>query len=118
MNHKNCHSQRNNLRRKATPAEKELWKLLKNSQVEGLKFRRQHSIGPYIVDFYCSMIGLIIELDGQAHIGNEAYDEQRTSFIKQMTGVHILRYENRFVFERPDSIIRDIKEYKEDLGIV
>ncbi|MDL2256454.1 DUF559 domain-containing protein [Parabacteroides sp. OttesenSCG-928-K15] len=112
----NCHEQknrRNALRRHATPAEKELWKLLKNSQVEGLKFRRQYSVGPYIVDFYCPKLHLAIELDGQVHVGNEEYDEQRSLFIEKVGGISILRYENKFVFEHPDCIIDDIKEYME-----
>ncbi len=116
LNPKGNKNHRNNLRRHSTPAEKELWNLLKGHKTEGLKFRRQYGIGPYIVDFYCPKIHLVIELDGQVHVGNEIYDEQRSAFIENMGGVHILRYENKFVFEHPDCIIDDIKEYMNKLN--
>jgi len=73
-------------------------------------------MGPYIVDFYCPCIGLVIELDGQFHVGNEESDEARSAYIKEKGGVHILRYENRFVFEHPDCIIEDIVEFMEKRG--
>ncbi|MDF9830220.1 DUF559 domain-containing protein [Parabacteroides sp. PF5-6] len=73
MNRKDQKDKRNALRRKATPAEKELWKLLRGLREEGIVFHRQHGIGQYIVDFYCPGIRLAIELDGYVHIGNEEY---------------------------------------------
>ncbi|MDH6357858.1 DUF559 domain-containing protein [Parabacteroides sp. PF5-9] len=103
---------RHYLRQHATPAEKGLWKLLKNHQFEGLKFRRQQSIGKYIIDFYCPEIRLAIELDGQVHVGNEEYDEQRAIFIKEKMNIYILRYENKIVFEHPKWILDDISEYR------
>lgn len=111
LNHKNQKNYRSQLRHNSTPAEKELWKYLKNKQVEGLKFRRQYSIGTYIVDFYCPEIRLAIELDGQVHIGNERYDERRDSFIQEMGDIHLIRYENKFVYEHPECILDDIREY-------
>ncbi|MDF9830017.1 DUF559 domain-containing protein [Parabacteroides sp. PF5-6] len=113
INHKDCKSYRNHLRTHSTHAEIELWQLIKNRQVEGLKLRRQQSIGAYIVDFYCPQIRLAIELDGQVHVGNEEYDDKRTNYIKEKLGIHILRYENKFVYEHPDCILEDIKEYLE-----
>lgn len=70
---------RKELRNNATKAESQLWKTLQKSQLEGRKFRRQHSIGNYIVDFYCPKEKLIVELDGQVHdnIMNEEYDTKR-----------------------------------------
>ena len=59
---------RKELRNNATPAEAFLWKHLQRSQLEGRKFRRQHSIHNFIVDFYCASEGLIVELDGQVNI--------------------------------------------------
>lgn len=112
MNRKDQKGNRHYLRRHATAAEKGLWKILKELRSEGLIFRRQHGIGPYIVDFYCPLIKLVIELDGQVHIGNDAYDQQREEYIKETAGVAVLRYENRFVFEHPQSIIDDIKSIK------
>ncbi|MDH6535218.1 DUF559 domain-containing protein [Parabacteroides sp. 52] len=112
MNRKEQKGNRRYLRHHATPAEKGLWKILKELRKEGLIFHRQQSIGKYIVDFYCPQIKLVIELDGQVHVGNEAYDEQREEFIKTSTGLIVLRYENRFVFEHPQCILEDVKEIR------
>ena len=66
-NHTKLVEYRNKLRRRSTAAESTLWKHINKRQIEGLKFRRQHSILNYIVDFYCPEIRLIIELDGDSH---------------------------------------------------
>ncbi|WP_313113999.1 endonuclease domain-containing protein [Aequorivita sediminis] len=91
---------RRRLRNNATPAEAFLWKYLQRSQLEGRKFRRQHSIQNYIMDFYCASEGLIIELDGQVHINPKAeeYDRKRDTFLEDM-GFIVLRYENKMVFD-------------------
>ena len=77
---------RQTLRNNATSAEAILWRALKGKQVEGLKFRRQFSVGPYVLDFYCPEIRLGIELDGGVH--NESYtkeyDEMRTEFWQRI----------------------------------
>jgi len=65
------------LRKEMTAAEQVLWGKLRNRKVGGYKFRRQHPIGPYIVDFYCSQAGLIIELDGEIHLQMVEYDNER-----------------------------------------
>ncbi len=98
------------LRTHLTPAEVELWKYLKGEQVCNLKFRRQHSIDNYILDFYCPKIKLAIELDGECHIYNEEYDSKRDEVIRSK-GIEIFRYENLMVFEHPDVILNDIDEY-------
>ena len=113
MNRKDQKDNRHHLRRHATPAEKRLWKILKELRSDGLIFHRQHGIGRYIVDFYCPQIKLVIELDGQVHVGNEVYDQQREEFIKEATGVVVLRYENRFVFEHPECILDDVREVRD-----
>ena len=102
---------RKNLRNNATSAEASLWKMLKQKQVEGFKFRRQHSVGKYILDFYCPTLQLAIELDGEPHAdpGNIQRDLKRDEFLEQ-NGITVLRYENRWVFEYPDVIIEDILE--------
>jgi len=69
------------LRRNQTEAEKLLWSKLRNSQFHDLKFRRQHPFPPYILDFYCDDLKLVIELDGGQH--NEEKDKERTEFLKQ-----------------------------------
>jgi very-short-patch-repair endonuclease len=101
---------RRELRNKSTSAEAGLWKLLKNKQIEGKKFRRQHSIENYIVDFYCSSERLIIELDGNPH-GDYIQinkDEIRDNFFEK-NGFKVLRFENRFVFQDPEYVIELIR---------
>jgi very-short-patch-repair endonuclease len=78
---------RRNLRRNSTRAEALLWACLRKSQVDGKKFRRQHSIGPYIADFYCPEFRVIVELDGAAHTGLMAGERGRqTHRIPGKTG--------------------------------
>ena len=100
------------MRNNSTPAEVQLWKLLKNKQVKGLKFRRQHSIENYIVDFYYPEIKLAIELDGQTHASHarQNLDRERDACIKEL-GITVLRFENRVVFEQPAEIIGQIKNF-------
>ena len=70
------------LRRNMTTSEIILWQELRNRSL-GLKFRRQHPIGPYVLDFFCHKLKLCIELDGDVHQSTEAnmYDERRTAFL-------------------------------------
>ena len=74
------------LRNNSTTAEATLWKSLKRKQIEGLKFRRQHSIENYIVDFYCPTLKLIIELDGEYHnnLVQENKDSLRTEQLEEL----------------------------------
>ncbi|MGZ2369265.1 endonuclease domain-containing protein [Ancylomarina sp. YFZ004] len=100
---------RKRLRNRSTASEATLWKMLKNRQVEGLKFRRQSSIGNYIVDFYCPEIKLILELDGSSHDNylSEELDAKRDKELRD-EGYFILRYENHFVYDYPKEIIEGI----------
>ena len=86
---------RKNLRREATPQEVILWSRLRNNRVFPVKFRRQHGIGPYIVDFYCPEKRLVVEIDGSQHFQDDAimYDEKRTEFLK-MQKCAVLRFTN------------------------
>lgn len=110
MNRTEWLDRRRELRQALTPAEAVLWQLLKGRQLEGLKFRRQHSVGPYILDFYCPALKLAIELDGASHACREEYDGQRTSYLSETAGITVLRFENRVVFENPEQIFREVKE--------
>ncbi len=95
-----------------TPAETYLWGFLKNRKLEGRKFRRQHGIGRYVVDFYCPSERLVIELDGQIHFGDDdvaSYDEKRAAYFENL-GIEVLRYENKFVFDYPRWVLEEIKE--------
>ncbi|TRX72477.1 endonuclease domain-containing protein [Carboxylicivirga sp. M1479] len=98
---------RRHLRNNSTSAEIELWRHLKGKQVANFKFRRQHSIDNYILDFYCPQLKLGIELDGEYHAMSEKYDSIREGVLKQ-NGITILRYENRMVFEHLDTILMDV----------
>jgi very-short-patch-repair endonuclease len=94
---------RSNLRDGA-PAEKKLWHLLRDRQLNGFKFRRQHPIGPFIADFYCAEVRLVVELDGESHSGRERYDEGRTRYI-EMNGNRVSRVVNTDVFDQIDSVL-------------
>ena len=88
-----------------------LWKALRHSQILGRKFRRQHGIGPYIVDFYCAESCLVLELDGAPHyssVENE-YEERRTSYLENL-GLKIIRFENREIADNLDGVIETIRQ--------
>jgi very-short-patch-repair endonuclease len=101
---------RKELRKNLTPAEAVLWTALQKKQLEGRKFKRQHSIGKYIVDFYCPAEKLVIELDGAEHFTLEGseHDLIRDSYISSF-GINILRYENRDIYNNLEAVLEDIK---------
>ena len=101
---------RRDLRNNLTPAEASLWKLLKSKQLEGRKFRRQYSVGNYILDFYCTSERLAIELDGAHHFTEEGmkYDEVRTAYLNSVA-IRVIRFENKLVFDDPEYILKEIK---------
>ena len=103
------------LRNNMTPAEVALWKLLRERQVCGLKFRRQFGAGPYVLDFYCPELRLAVELDGRPHFSDMgmAYDHQRSVYLEREHGIHVLRFENRDVFESPETILYEIRCFRE-----
>lgn len=102
---------RKELRQNLTPAEAFLWKHLKGGQFEGRKFRRQHSIENFIVDFYCASEKLVIELDGQIHFNEEAqiYDKAREEVIEKL-GFTVIHFENKMVFDLLPFVLLEIKE--------
>ena len=112
MKNANVHSKkalrnfRKELRNKSTSAEIAFWNLVKNRKLEGRKFRRQHSIDSYIVDFYCPSAKLIIELDGYPHGENIKISEdiKRDEYLEKL-GYMVLRFENRFVFQDPEYVM-------------
>jgi very-short-patch-repair endonuclease len=103
---------RRELRNNLTPAEAKMWTYLKNKQLEGRRFRRQHSIAGFILDFYCPSERLGIELDGQGHFnaGAREYDRERDLFLKYY-GVLVLRFVNSWVFDNPQGVLKQIKEH-------
>jgi very-short-patch-repair endonuclease len=109
-NKKILQANRKKLRNNLTPAEAALWELIKNKKLDGRKFRRQHSIGNFILDFYCPEEKLAIELDGEDHYWDEGMkrDKIKTSYIKSH-GIEILRFENKLVFKDQEFVLNKIK---------
>ncbi|MBI3572825.1 MAG: endonuclease domain-containing protein [Candidatus Kerfeldbacteria bacterium] len=101
---------RQDLRRNSTPAERRLWMHLRRRQMLGYKFRRQHSLGRYIVDLYCPSRRLVIEVDGNSHfsVGGQASDRQRDAWF-MTRGIHILRFRNDQVLKDTAGVLRAIK---------
>jgi very-short-patch-repair endonuclease len=95
------------LRRNATGPERMLWSALHARQVGGLKFRRQHPIEPYIVDFYCAQAKLVIELDGESHEGRQGYDLQRERFLRRQ-GFKVFRVTNDDVLDNLEGVCEAI----------
>jgi very-short-patch-repair endonuclease len=94
------------LRHTLTDSEQQLWQRLRRRQVRGLRFRRQVPIGPYIADFACLEIALIIEIDGGQHAGSE-YDRIRDAFLRK-SGFRVLRYWSHDVLIRTDVVMEAI----------
>ena len=103
---------RQTLRTHGTSAEAMMWKILKGRQLEGAKFRRQFSIEPYILDFYCPEYRICIELDGDGHYSADGYehDQKRNTYLYEKYGITTLRYENKDVFQFPETICKQICE--------
>jgi len=103
-------SRRRELRKEPTAAENLLWQNLRATRFDGAKFRRQYSIGRYVVDFFCPACNLAIELDGQPHLDvmRAEYDAERRRFLEGQ-GVKILRFENRVLFENLEGVLEAIR---------
>ena len=101
---------RRDLRSNLTPAEAAFWDLVKNSSLNGRKFRRQHSVGNYILDFYCPSEKLAVELDGSSHFSGkgEAYDRERKQYLESV-GIIVLRFENQLVFNETEWVLDVIR---------
>ena len=102
-------NRRKNLRNNTTPQEVLLWAELKNSKL-GAKFRRQHSIGGYIADFYCPEKKLIIEIDGSQHFQKDhlEYDANRTNFFEGLN-IKVIRFTNAEVNTNMEGVILKIQ---------
>jgi adenine-specific DNA-methyltransferase len=92
-------------RAEMTEAEDKLWRILRSRRYAQVKFRRQHAIGPFVVDFACVGARLVIEVDGASHARDEqiAFDQQRTSFLEQ-AGWRVMRISNEEVFAARDGL--------------
>ncbi len=103
---------RRTLRKHGTPAEGAFWRLVKNKQINGLVFRRQYSVGRYVLDFYCPKLRLCVELDGEGHFdrGRGELDMKRTDILQQY-GITIQRFENKTIFDYPQDIVDWLRQY-------
>jgi len=97
-----------NLRKSQTDAENLLWRRLRREQLKGLRFRRQHPIGRYIVDFVCLEKRLILEIDGGQHDIERDKDEQRTNWLIS-EGYNVLRFWNNEVLTNLEGVLEEIR---------
>lgn len=96
------------LRRELTPIEAILWQRLRSRRLAGLKFRRQHPIGPFITDFYCAERKLVIEIHGDTPAEKARYDASRTAWLEEQ-GIRVIRFNNRDVLDNLPGVIEMIK---------
>lgn len=95
------------LRHMQTPEEEKLWSRLRNHQLAGVGFRRQHAIGNFIVDFCAPSQKLVVELDGSQHFETEEQDSERTAFLNAK-GYKVIRFSNLEINEDIDAVLRKI----------
>jgi very-short-patch-repair endonuclease len=98
------------MRHEPTPAENALWAKLRNRRLNDSKFRRQHAVYRFIVDFYCAEARLIIEVDGDIHDYTQAEDAIRQEFLESL-GLLVIRFTNDEVFHQIDGVLDVIAEY-------
>ena len=105
-NHKLMEARRRELRGNMTPAEKLFWAVVRREQLLGVKFRRQYSIGAYVVDFYAAIPRLAVEIDGEYHLDQEA---QAYDFVRQVEiencGISFIRFTNQEIFTDIDGVV-------------
>jgi very-short-patch-repair endonuclease len=95
------------LRKNPTPGEAKLWKRLRGRGLCGLKFRRQHPLGPYVVDFYCPKVRLIVEVDGESHSWRPAHEQVRNAFLLDR-GYRVVRFANSEVLREEEAVLETI----------
>ena len=118
MNKKKVHTKKElkvlrvKLRQSLTPAEAYLWNLLKSRKFKNKRFTKQHSIGNYIVDFYCAEHKLIIELDGEIHNNplQIEKDKERTTYLESLNHT-VIRFENKMVYDNLASVFMEIESH-------
>ncbi|MEK7188975.1 MAG: endonuclease domain-containing protein [Patescibacteria group bacterium] len=115
LNQKDTKHRRRELRKEMTKAELVVWSVVRNNQL-GHRFRRQHGIGRFIVDFYCPILKLIVEVDGEIHGegGQPLQDKEREAYLRKFN-FRIKRYHNDHVLENPEFIRYDLKKYCDSL---
>ncbi|GKQ55852.1 endonuclease domain-containing protein [Bradyrhizobium sp. Ce-3] len=104
------------LRVSMTDAEARLWRALRRDQLNGFSFRKQHPIGPYTVDFYCSRLHLAVEVDGGQHAEQRKQaDDRRTQWLAEK-GVMVVRYWNNDVLSNLEGVLSDLVAHIERLA--
>ncbi|MBN2499715.1 MAG: DUF559 domain-containing protein [Anaerolineales bacterium] len=103
----NTLKQARRLRSDQTYAEMTLWSVLRNRQLDGLKFRRQHPIGKFIVDFYCDKAKLIVEVAGDTHAERTVSDQERTHWL-QAQGYRVVRFNNDNIHNNLENVAAEI----------
>jgi len=103
------------LRENATDAERKLWSILRSRRMAGLKFFRQYSVGPYILDFYCPEQRLAIEVDGGQHadVHGQEHDAHRDRYLKELN-IRVIRFWNNDVLQNIEGVGKKIKEEVEE----
>ena len=99
------------MRQELTQSEELLWQKLRNRKLEGAKFRRQHPLQQFILDFYCHEVKLAVELDGGIHEleENKEYDKLRTKNLEQL-GITVIRFNNTQVEKQIPAVVEEIKQ--------
>ena len=95
------------LRREMTPAERVLWEAIRSKRLAGLRFRHQHPVGGFILDFFCPARKLVVEVDGSIHDEQAEYDSERTKHLN-LWGYRVIRFRNEEVFENLPSVLAQI----------
>ncbi|MCL1463759.1 endonuclease domain-containing protein [Argonema galeatum] len=95
------------MRREPTPAEQKLWEKLRNKQFLGYKFRRQHTIDRFIVDFYCGQAHLVVEVDGSVHDYTQEEDAIRQEFLESLE-LRVIRFTNSEVLNSVEIVLEQI----------
>ena len=101
------------MRHDPVPAERKLWFFLRNRKLNGYKFRRQESIGPFIADFYCAEARLVVELDGDTHAQSLDYDASRTRYLEG-AGLEVVRFVNHHVHQELEAVLLTILRHCDD----
>ena len=109
-NKKTVEDRRRNLRNQQTEAERIFWNIVRGRKFSNLKFRRQFSIGSYILDFYCPEIGLAVEIDGGQHATNIEYDRARTKFINRL-GIRVVRFWNNDITKFASGVYDELARF-------
>lgn len=105
------------MRKYPTVEESKLWQKLRHKKMEGLRFRRQHVLVPFIVDFYCAAMRMAIEVDGGSHRGREFLDAQRDAFLQRAYQVRVIRVRSEEIVTDLDGVLERINDLIQRLRV-